>query len=126
ELGEQYVEVNLTRQHVYLISDGEVIFDTPCVTGNVPSYQSTPSGIYKFNYKKMDVTLRGQTYESYVNYWMPFYGNFGLHDATWRDEFGDEIYLTSGSHGCVNLPIDAAERIYDFVNPGMTIVLYWE
>lgn len=39
-------------------------------------------------------------YEEKVEYWMPFDGGIGFHDAPWRDEFGGDIYLTSGSHGC--------------------------
>ena len=39
-----------------------------------------------------------------VTYWMPFNGGIGFHDATWRGCFGGQIYIWSGSHGCVNMP----------------------
>jgi hypothetical protein len=47
-----------------------------------------------------------------------------MHDATWRGKFGGVIYKTSGSHGCVNLPLSSAARIFDLVSPGEPIVVY--
>ena len=55
---------------------------------------------------------------------MPFDGGIGLHDATWRKRFGGEIYKTSGSHGCVNLPYNAAKQIYEFAYSGMPVIVY--
>ena len=63
-------------------------------------------------------------YQSHVNYWMPFNGGIGLHDATWRSKFGGDIYVTSGSHGCINLPKDKAEKIYDIIDKNMPIIVY--
>jgi lipoprotein-anchoring transpeptidase ErfK/SrfK len=55
---------------------------------------------------------------------MPFYDGQGLHDAPWRSEFGGTIYQTNGSHGCINLPADAAKVIYDNMEERMAIFLY--
>lgn len=63
-------------------------------------------------------------WETPVTYWMPFFDGQGLHDATWRSSFGGSIYQTNGSHGCVNLPLDAAQRIYDSIDTGVAIILY--
>ena len=62
--------------------------------------------------------LEGADYTTYVNFWMPFLGGYGLHDATWRGSFGGDIYHYDGSHGCVNLPYDAAAEIYDNISVG--------
>ena len=45
---------------------------------------------------------------------MPFVVDrgIGFHDATWRSAFGGNIYEYSGSHGCVNLPPNAAKSLY--------------
>ena len=75
-------------------------------------------------YKQEHATLNGDNYSTPVNYWMPFNGNVGLHDATWRKSFGGDIYLTSGSHGCVNLPFDKAREIYNIVDKTMPIIVY--
>ncbi len=48
-------------------------------------------------------------YEQPVQYWMPFDGGIGFHDADWRLIWRCTIYLTSGSHGCINLPPENAE-----------------
>ena len=52
-------------------------------------------------------TLKGQDYNSEVSFWLPFNGDVGIHDASWRSEFGGSIYKTRGSHGCVNTPYSA-------------------
>ena len=70
------------------------------------------------------VYLKGAGYLSYVNYWMPYNGGEGLHDATWRDEFGKDIYKTSGSHGCINMPLDIAEQVYNNVEVGTIVEVY--
>ena len=49
---------------------------------------------------------------------MPFNGNVGMHDASWRSSFGADIYLRNGSHGCVNLPPKKAEAVYQYVEKG--------
>ena len=56
---------------------------------------------------------------------MPVNGNIGLHDATWRREFGGEIYLKSGSHGCINIPKDKAGELYDMVVIGTPVVMFY-
>ncbi|MCR5409963.1 MAG: L,D-transpeptidase, partial [Lachnospiraceae bacterium] len=83
-----------------------------------------PEGTYAITYKERDSTLVGEGYESSVKYWMPFNGNIGLHDASWRDEFGGHIYYFKGSHGCVNLPTAKAAEIYDQVEKGEPVIVY--
>lgn len=126
DIGYNYVEIDLTNQHVYVYENGKQVFDTPCVSGNVSWGMSTPGGIYPLTYKQKNATLNGPGYSTPVAYWMPFNGGIGMHDATWKSEFGGEIYKTDGSHGCINLPLDAAATIYPYVEQGSPIVCYWE
>lgn len=125
DVGPSYVEVNMTTQHLWVYIDGEVVFDTDVVTGNMSNGNATPQGIFGITYKTKDAVLKGETYESHVKYWMPFNGNVGMHDATWRGAFGGVIFLTSGSHGCVNLPLSAAATIYDYVCDNFPVVCYY-
>ena len=74
------------------------------------------------NYKERNATLKGEDYESKVNYWLPFNNNIGIHDAGWRTEFGGQIYLTNGSHGCVNAPYEVAEKIFQNIEAGTPII----
>jgi len=124
DYGDTYVEVNLTAQHVILYKNGEMVLETDCVTGNSARGFDTPAGVYGITYKQRDATLNGENYSTPVNYWMPFNKNIGLHDAGWRSSFGGELYKTSGSHGCVNLPPEAARKIYDVVEAGTPVICY--
>lgn len=125
DIGDSYVEADLTNQHLYLYEDGELILETDFVSGDVSTGKQSPEGIFALTYKTRNATLRGADYESFVYYWMPFYGNYGMHDATWRNVFGGNIYLTNGSHGCINLPLDMAEKIYQYVYKGSPVVCYY-
>ena len=129
--GSTYAEVDLTGQHVYLVKDGAVIWDAPCVTGNISKKYDTPPGIFPLTYKQKDKVLRGAKradgtyeYESPVSFWMPFNGGIGFHDANWRSSFGGEIYKTGGSHGCINLPPDRVPAFYEQVYKGMPVICY--
>ena len=84
-----------------------------------------PAGVFGLTYKTMNAVLRGADYETPVVYWMPYHGNFGMHDATWRTEFGGDIYLTDGSHGCVNLPLESAAAIYSQIGEGFPVICYY-
>lgn len=125
DIGENYVEIDLTNQHVYVYEKNIRVYDTPCVTGNVSWGMSTPGGIYPLTYKTKNAILRGPGYATPVAYWMPFNGGIGMHDATWKKQFGGEIYKLDGSHGCINLPLEAAAAIYPYVETGSPIVCYW-
>ncbi len=129
--GGTYAEVDLGGQHAYLVQDGQIVWDAPCVTGNVSKGYSTPAGIYSIAYKQRDRVLRGKKladcsyeYESPVSFWMPFNGGIGFHDANWRESFGGSIYQTDGSHGCVNLPPSKAQALYELVYAGMPAICY--
>ncbi len=124
-IGDSYVEVDLEGQKVFLYKDGKKLLETDCVSGTFGDPErETPGGVYSIYYKNSPDVLDGPGYSENVTYWMPFFGGYGLHDATWRSEFGDEIYKTNGSHGCINLPLFAARRIYNTVDIGYPVVLY--
>ncbi|MCR5594973.1 MAG: L,D-transpeptidase/peptidoglycan binding protein [Lachnospiraceae bacterium] len=125
DIGDTYVEVNMTDQKLYYYVNGELVIDTPVVTGNMGRRMNTPSGTNYVYYKQRNRTLIGPNYQTFVNYWMAVNGHIGIHDATWRDEFGGEIYLTSGSHGCINTPMDAVSQLYDMVEIGTPVIMYY-
>ena len=124
DYGDTYVEVNLTAQHVILYKNGKMIMEADCVSGNSSRGYDTPAGVYGITYKQRDATLNGENYSTPVSYWMPFNKNIGLHDAGWRSSFGGDIYKTSGSHGCVNLPPDFASKLYEYVDKGTPVICY--
>ncbi len=123
--GGHYIEIDQNAQTVLLYKGGECILTTPTVTGNRAYGWYTPNGVFAINRKGEHVMLKGDTYNSYVRYWMCFRGgNYGLHDARWRDEFGGDIYLKNGSHGCVNLPPEAAEAMFGEIYVGTPVIIY--
>lgn len=124
DYGDTYVEVNLSNQHLWCYKDGELALDANVVTGNVGKGTITHVGLYSIYSKETDRYLVGENYRSYVNYWMPFNGGEGLHDATWRSAFGGTTYLTNGSHGCVNLSKSVAGEIYELVDVGTPVFIY--
>lgn len=130
--GKTFVEIDISSQHVYFYQNGNCVWDSKCVTGTATDPdRATPTGVFALKYKQRDRVLRGRinpqtgkpSYESPVAYWMPFNGNIGLHDANWRSSFGGNIYLKSGSHGCINLPPKNAKTLYDLITPGTVIVV---
>lgn len=125
DYGTTYVEINLTAQHLYFYKDGQRILESDFVSGNSSRGYDTPAGVYGITYKQRNATLTGENYETPVSYWMPFNGNIGLHDATWRSSFGGNIYKTSGSHGCINLPYSVAQELYGYVEKGTPVICYY-
>lgn len=128
DLAGTYVEVNLSAQHVWFYVDGSLVVESDLVSGSVAKGTETQTGAFPLAYKESPSVLTGGNaengWETPVTYWMPFFDGQGLHDATWRSSFGGSIYQTNGSHGCVNLPLDAAQRIYDNIDTGVAIILY--
>ena len=122
--GGSYVEIDLSSQKLWLYKNGERIISTSFVSGSVAEGHRTPTGIYSIYSKQTDRYLTGADYRSFVHYWMPFLGGYGLHDASWRSSFGGTIYYYDGSHGCVNLPSSAAKTIYNNVSVGTKVILY--
>lgn len=124
DYGDSYVEINLTAQHLFLYQNGECVLESDFVSGNPSRGNATPTGIYGITYKERDATLTGETYRTPVSFWMPFNNNVGMHDASWRSEFGGNIYMTNGSHGCINLPYAVAQEIYGYVEKGTPVICY--
>ena len=124
DYGNTYVEINLTTQHIFLYVKGKKILESDCVTGNASRGFATPAGTYSITYTERDATLEGENYSTPVSYWMPFNKNIGLHDAGWRSSFGGTIYKYNGSHGCVNLPPDIAQKLFGYVEAGTPVICY--
>ena len=125
DIGTTYIEIDITAQHMWFYKEGKLVVETDVVTGNMSRGYNTPEMVASVKYKARNAVLRGQGYASPVKYWMPFYGNYGIHDASWRKDFGGDIYLTAGSHGCVNTPRDAMKVLFENVEKGTPVVLYY-
>lgn len=133
DIGDTYIEVDMSDQQMYYYQNGSIILESPIVSGNMSySDRQTPSGIYTLYYKKSPDVLRGNQrpdgsyeYEQDVTYWMPFNGGIGFHDAPWQPYFGGDRYLEGGSHGCINMPPENAAILYDIIDYGVPIVCFY-
>ena len=127
DLTGTYVEVSIAEQHLWCYKDYELVMDTDVVTGLPTTERGTTPGTFAVDAKKEDAVLGSldvQGYESPVSFWAPFNGGQGLHDAPWRSDFGGDIYLSNGSHGCVNIPPENMEAIYNAIDIGTAVVVY--
>ena len=133
DIGNTYVEVDLTGQHLWYYKDGALLMDSDFVSGTYYKYdRRTPAGSYYLKYKQRDQVLRpapnpdgSYDYETPVEYWMPFNGGIGFHDANWRWSFGGSIYLYNGSHGCINLPVSFAGEFYNSLEAGCPVICFY-
>lgn len=125
DIGDTYIEVDMTNQMLYYYQEGQLVIETPVVTGNTSRRRGTPVGTnYVYN-KQRNRVLRGEDYASPVKYWIPVKGAVGIHDASWRSEYGGEIYKTNGSHGCINTPLEEVSKLYEMVEIGTPCVMFY-
>jgi hypothetical protein len=125
DIGYTYVEICISQQRMFCYKDGVAIVDTPIVTGNPNKGNATPSGsVWAVDAKMRNYVLVGEDYRSPVDYWIPFNGNIGIHDMQTRSAFGGTIYLSNGSHGCINTPYDQVAQIYEAVSIGTPVIVY--
>lgn len=133
DLGSTYIEVDMSSQHMYYYRDGALIFDSDIVSGDMRyEDRKTPPGIFTLYFKKSPEILKGKLlpdgtyeYETPVNYWMPFNGGIGFHDAPWQPYFGGDRYLNGGSHGCINMPPASAAYFYELIDYNVPIVCFY-
>ena len=126
DLGGTYVEVDLDKQHLYLYVNGKKKAEGDICSGSVADGCATPAGLYTIKTKDYDRYLVGVGYRDWVHYFMSFNGGIGLHDSTWReaDEYGGDVYLESGSHGCINMPLELVETVDEYIDVGDYVILY--
>ena len=122
--GDTFAEVSISEQYMWVVRDGEVILESPIVSGTPGTPSATPTGGYYIFEKKSPCTLSGMGWEVQVNYWVAFNFDIGFHDAYWQESFGGETYFENGSHGCINLPDYAAEALYSISYMNMPVYVY--
>ncbi len=119
------IVVRLSQQVLYCYNDGKLQKAVYCSTG-IPMFP-TPSGVFKVYAKTLSTRMRGYYGPgSPYNYDLPdvphnlwFYGNYAIHGTYWHNKFG-----TPQSHGCINLPLDVAEWIYNWAPIGTPVYIY--
>jgi L,D-transpeptidase catalytic domain len=122
----QLVYVSIASQHLWMCARTTPVRDTPVTTGMVGEYTNTPTGSYHIQSKQTDQTLTLNTGAQYrVRYWIPFDAPlFGFHDSSWQSfPYGSPQYRTSGSHGCIHVPLAAIAFLYGWADVGASVVI---
>ena len=121
------IVVNLALQRLFAYEKGIPLFSTsvPITTGKYGFETVTGEfAIYlKEQQHKMQSPFPGIYYDDVVNYWMPFYLGYGLHDAPWRSVYGTQDYTSIGSHGCVNMPLIQTIILYNWAEVGTRVIV---
>ena len=114
------VMISISRQRLWACQGTSTVQTTPITTGAL-YHGGTPIGNFAVYAKQTNRYLTGPGYRAHVDYWMPFLGGYGMHDAKWRKSFGGSDYVSVGSHGCVNLPPDQAAQLFHWVQVGTPV-----
>ena len=113
---ERWIEVDLSEQKLRAWEGSNLIYEFLISSGK---WAPTPKGEFriwvKLKYTKMEGGIRGtRTYYYLPNvpYTQYFYKGYGLHGTYWHNNFGQPM-----SHGCVNLSIPDAEKLFYWTSP---------
>jgi uncharacterized protein YraI len=120
--GAKRIVVDLSEQWLYAYEGGEEVLRAPVSTGRDDF--NTPVGPHRVQWKAalrtMTGTSNGETWSvpdvphaMYINS-----RGVALHGTYWHTRFGSGVRL---SHGCVNLPLEVAALLYDWVAVGTNV-----
>ena len=115
----RHVEVDLTKQQMYVYFNNIKIGAIPVSTG--VRRTPTPKGTFEVFAKKPVVHYVGPGYDLPNTKWnLEFKKSFYLHGAYWHNHFG----LMPMSHGCVNIAYVDAEYLYKYMDVGDKVWVY--
>jgi len=113
------IDVNLSEQKVYLYDNDKLVRTMVCSSGS----QATPSltGTYSVYAKAEKLDMRGEGYVAPNVPWvLMFNGDYTIHGNYWSTNFG-----TPTSHGCVGLPLDEAEYLFNWTPMGTIVSIHY-
>ncbi len=127
DLGNAYIEVNISEQHLYVWEGGEIIFDVAVSTGR-PDWETPTGTFYIHTYYKSQDMEGGFPKGSEEYYFQPDvpwvmyfdYNGDAIHGVYWHNNFG----IRATSHGCVGTPVWAAKWIFDWSSIGTPVWIH--
>lgn len=116
----KHILIDLKTQLVTAFEDQKLVFSQRCSSGAKGT--ETPRGEFRTYHKGPSVHMsnEGDAVENIYNLpgvpWCTFFTGAGnaLHGAYWHNDYG-----RPRSHGCVNLPSEAAKFLYRWTNPNV-------
>ncbi len=122
--GRKLVLVSVSQQHLWGCDGTSQVYSTAITSGAYLAGHATPTGTWHIYSKSRNIYLTGPGYRYFVNYWIPFYSDYGFHDSSWQTfPYGSSQYASDGSHGCVHLPPAAAAWLYSWAPIGTTVTI---
>ena len=117
---DKRVEISLADQLLVAFEGDEPMFATR-ISGGVGGDHATPRGRHDITFKSPsrhmvgeDFDLPGVSFDSY------FWGGVAIHGTYWHNDFG-----RPHSHGCVNVPPEAAKWIFRWTTPNFPYEKDW-
>ena len=114
---EKWIDVDLTTQTLRAYEGGRVVYEFPVSTG-LPWF-ATVTGDFRIWAKVRAQRMTGGDVAAGTFYDLPnvpfvqyFYKGSGLHGTYWHNDFGKPR-----SHGCVNISVPNAEKLFYWTNP---------
>lgn len=114
---EKVIEIDLSEQRLFAKECDTVIYEMKTSTGK--KWTPTPTGEYRIWIKVRKQKMSGGSKLTGDYYYLPnvphvmfFNKGYGIHGAYWHNNFGNVM-----SHGCVNLSLPDAEKLYNWAEP---------
>ncbi|MDO4648539.1 MAG: peptidoglycan binding domain-containing protein [Eubacteriales bacterium] len=123
DIGYTYIEIDLTAQKLVWYVDGQPLVETGIVSG-VPgsSDTATPTGVYSL--KEKSAPYNDGRDQTSVNWYLNFCENYGIHDAPGRVDFSFGAYVDQGTWGCIEVPSESMQTIYQGAEVGTPVIIY--
>ncbi len=124
---KNYIEVSLKEQKVYIYKKGKCVFKAKCITGKPTKERSTKTGTYYIKEHMPSKVLVGDDYKTPVKFWTRImWSGTGFHSATWQNwgKWTPKYYKTRGSHGCINLSLSDAKKVYELTKTFDAVFIY--
>ncbi len=114
----RWIEIDLSRQRLRAWEGKRLIYSFRTSTGKYST--PTPRGRFWIISKYRINRMRGKGYDiPDVPYTMYFYEGYAIHGAYWHHRFGTPV-----SHGCVNLPVRQAHKLFNWTPMGTLVVVH--
>lgn len=111
------IVIDLSQQRLYAWQGRRLIYSFRISTGKRST--PTPRGKFRIRSKYRYNRMRGRGYDiPNVPYAMYFYRGYAIHGAFWHNRFGTPV-----SHGCVNLRVHHARRLFRWAKHGTLVVV---
>ena len=115
--GRRWIEIDISEQRLIARQGETVVLNTIVSTGK-PGWRTLP-GSFNVYVKYEQTRMTGPGYDTPDVPWTMYYdGGFAVHGAYWHNNFGTPV-----SHGCVNLRVEEAKRLFEWSSVGTEVVV---